>query len=136
MSTAPAPAAAHPAPHALHAVAPLPGLPGHVDYSLDGLDDSGILYALRSLSDPAVRLFVVRPEAFFDGYTPRVDDATRSALALGDDDAALLLVVVHPGEGERPTTANLLAPVVVNAATGAAAQVVLDGDWPLRAPLG
>jgi flagellar assembly factor FliW len=122
------------APTHVHPVAPLPGLPEHLEYTLDGLDDEGILYALRSLADPAVRLFVVRPEAFFDGYTPGVDAETRHALSLGDDDEPLLFVVVHPGDEGTPTTANLLAPVMVNRATGAAAQVVLDG-WPLRAPL-
>ena len=123
------------APAHVHPVAPLPGLPGHRDYSLDGLDDEGILFALRSLADPAVRLFVVRPEAFFDGYAPDVQAETRAALALGETDEPLLLVVVHPATGEAPATANLLAPLMVNPATGAASQVVLDG-WPLRAPLG
>ena len=123
------------APTFIHPVAPLPGLPGHLEYSLDGLDDTGILYALRSLADPAVRLFVVRPEAFFEGYTPGVDAETRDALDLAEGDEPLMLVVVHPGSQDTPTTANLLAPVMVNPATGAAAQVVLDG-WPLRAPLG
>lgn len=123
------------APATVHPVSPLPGLTGHTDYSLDGLDDDGILFALRSLADPAVRLFVVRPEAFFDGYTPVVGTETRTALALGDVDEPLLLVVVHPATEQAPATANLLAPLMVNPATGAASQVVLDG-WPLRAPLG
>ena len=122
------------APTVLHPVAPLPGLPGHLEYSLDGLDDEGVLYAMRSVADPAVRLFVVRPEVFFAGYTPAVEDETREALALGADDEPLVLVVVHPGDDASPSTANLLAPVMINPATGAAAQVVLDG-WPLRAPL-
>lgn len=123
------------APSAIHPVAPLPGLPGHLEFRLDGLDDDGLLYALRSLADPDVRLFVVRPEAFFEGYTPAVDAVTRDALALREGDDPLLLVVVHPGAGDLPTTANLLAPLMVNPDTGAASQVVLDG-WPLRAPLG
>ncbi len=123
------------APTAIHPVTPLPGLSGHPEFTLDGLDDAGMLYALRSLADPGVRLFVVRPEAFFDGYTPTVDTETRDALALADDADPLLLVVVNPGSGDTPSTANLLAPLMVNPATGAASQVVLDG-WPLRAPLG
>ena len=128
MSTAPTP---------IHPVTPLPGLPDHLEFSLDGLDDDGTLFALRSASDPAVRLFVVRPEVFFADYAPDVGATTRDALGLGAGDEPLLLVVVHPGDNIRPTTANLLAPLVVNLATGAAAQVVLsDGDWPLRAPLG
>ena len=123
------------APTSIHPVVPLPGLPGHPEYSLDGLDDAGVLYALRSLADPAVRLFVVRPEAFFEGYTPDVDASTRESLALAEGDEPLLFVVVHPGADDAPTTANLLAPVMVNPSTGAAAQVVLDGR-PLRAQLG
>jgi flagellar assembly factor FliW len=123
------------APTAIHPVAPLPGLTGHPEFSLDGLDDTGMLYALRSLADPGVRLFVVRPEAFFEGYSPAVDAGTRAALALEEGTDPLLLVVVNPGAGDGPTTANLLAPLMVNPATGAASQVVLDG-WPLRAPLG
>ena len=121
----------------VHPITPLPGLPDHLEYNLDGLDDEGTLFALRSETDPNVRLFVVRPEVFFADYAPTVGAATRETLGLGADDEALLLVVVHPGDDDRPTTANLLAPVVLNVATGAAAQVVLsDGDWPLRAPLG
>ncbi len=123
------------APTAIHPVTPLPGLSGHPEFTLDGLDDAGMLYALRSLADPGVRLFVVRPEAFFEGYTPTVDTETRDALALADGADPLLLVVVNPGSGDTPSTANLLAPLMVNPATGAASQVVLDG-WPLRAPLG
>ena len=118
-------------------VTPLPGLPDHPEYSLDGLDDENTLFALRSASDPNVRLFVVRPEVFFADYNPHLGAATREVLGLSDDDDALLLVVVHPGDDTRPATANLLAPVLINLTTGAATQVVLsDGDWPLRAPLG
>ncbi|HEY8721999.1 flagellar assembly protein FliW [Pengzhenrongella sp.] len=121
----------------VHPVAALPGLPDHLEYSLDTLDDDGTLFALRSASDPGVRLFVVRPGVFFADYTPKVDAETRRAIGLGEGDEPLLLVVVHPGDSTTPTTANLLAPVVVNLTTGAATQVVLDdSQWPLRAPLG
>ncbi len=114
---------------------PPPGMMGLRTFTLVPLDDAGYLFALRSTEQPRVRLFVVAPEPYFPGYAPSIDPATRTTLGLADD-AAVLLVVVHPGaDGEAPT-ANLLAPVAVNAATGAALQVVLDGDdWPLRAPL-
>ena len=121
----------------VHPVTPLPGLPGHLEYELDGLDDEGTLFALRSATDPNVRLFVVRPEVFFADYLPEFGAATRESLGLSAGDDPLLLVVVHPGYDDVPTTANLLAPVVINLATGAACQVVLnDSDWPLQAPLG
>ena len=47
---------------------------------------------------------------------------------------AMVLVVANPGQAG--TTVNLMAPIVVNTATGASAQVILEGqDWPLRAEL-
>lgn len=113
--------------------APPPGLDGLTRFTLDELDDSGLLFALRSLESD-VRLFVVPPEAYFEDYTPDVGDEARAAL--GDDDP-LLLVVVRPSEDGEPPTANLLAPVAINPRTGAATQVVLDDSpWPLRAPIG
>jgi flagellar assembly factor FliW len=43
-------------------------------------------------------------------------------------------VLLTLGREPASTTANLLAPVVVNARTRAAAQVILSGtDWPVRA---
>ncbi|MET0843289.1 MAG: flagellar assembly protein FliW, partial [Mycetocola sp.] len=48
---------------------------------------------------------------------------------------ASVLVVINPGEDEA-TTVNLLAPIVLNRATGGCAQLILEGqDWPLRAQL-
>jgi flagellar assembly factor FliW len=55
-------------------------------------------------------------------------------LELLDAAEALVLVLLTIGHEAAPTTANLLAPVVVNARTRAAAQVILTGsDWPVRA---
>ena len=124
-------------PTLVRPVPPLPGLPDHLEYELNGIDDDGTLFTLRSATDPNVRLFVVRPEVFFANYTPEFGTSTREALGLAAGDDPLLLVVVHPGYDEVPTTANLLAPLIINLATGAATQVVLDStDWPMQAPLG
>ncbi|HEX7805693.1 MAG TPA: flagellar assembly protein FliW [Cellulomonas sp.] len=124
-------------PRALHLVDPLPGLPGHADYSLTSLDDIGVLYVLRSLpeSEQSIRLFVVTPAAFFPDYAPTVRPDVRDSIGVADGSVATL-VVVRPGEDGNPPTANLLAPLVLDPATGRAVQTVLDGDLPLRAPLG
>lgn len=112
-----------------------PGLRDLSRFTLDALDDTGFLFALRAVDDPQVRLFLVPPQAYFPGYTPPVD-TVHATLGLGEGEAPVLLVVVHPGQEGDPPTANLLAPVVLNPATGRAVQLVLDGDqWPLRAPL-
>lgn len=130
-------------PERLEFAVPPPGMLDLRRFTLTSLDDVGLLFALRADDDPGVRLFVVPPSPYFPAYTPRLDPETLRTLGLADDGAApagvepVLLVVVHPGADGQPPTANLLAPVVVNPATGEALQVVLDSDeWPLRAPLG
>lgn len=122
-------------PETLELTTPLPGLAAHVHYSLTALDEIGVLFALRSDNEPQVRLFVVTPRAFFPEYRPVVAGSLRDVLDLGDEDP-VILTVVHPPQGEYPATANLLAPLFVNARTGRAVQAVLEGsEWPLRAPL-
>lgn len=123
-------------PARLDLVEPLPGLPGRTSYDLQALDDLGVLFAIRSnpLDGPQIRLFLVSPHVFFPSYTPKIP---ADALGEAHADDEVLFVVVHPAdtEGEVPT-ANLLAPLVVDATTGRAAQVVLEADHPLRAPVG
>lgn len=118
----------------LEFVVPPPGMVGLHRFVLDPLDEVGLLFALRSLDDPSVRLFVVPPQAYFPEYEPQVADDVARDLAL-DGTEPVLLVVVHPGHEGVPPTANLLAPVVVHPGTGAAQQIVLDDDrWALRTP--
>ncbi|WP_240770559.1 flagellar assembly protein FliW [Nocardioides sp. GY 10127] len=106
-------------------VRPMPGFPGHRRFVLDALDDDGVLSALRSLEDDT-RFLVVPPHGFFPDYAPLVDDATQEELGLESADDVLLLVVLTAGESLAATTANLLAPVLVNRTTLQAAQVILD----------
>ena len=114
----------------------MPGFPGLRRFALVRLDDAGLLLALRSLEDERVRFLVVPPAPFFPTYEPEIDDEAAERLGLETAEDALVLLVVTPGERPEDTTANLLAPVVVNVRTAAATQVVLTGtDLPLRAPL-
>jgi len=133
------PAGPRDVPPTLRVPGGFPGLPGHEEYGLVPLDETGVLFALRSApSDaPPVRLFAVEPHAFFPDYAPEVPADALVALGLTAPDAPVLLAVVHPADDDRDRpTANLLAPLVVHPGEGRAAQVVLDADHPLRAPLG
>lgn len=117
-------------------VAPLPGLEALTRFALVRLDDAGTLYSLQSLEAEGVRLVVLAPGAWFPDYAPEVEEEDVEGLGLETADDALLLVVVTPGRSLAASTANLLAPIVVHASTGLAAQVLLpSGDHQLRAPL-
>jgi flagellar assembly factor FliW len=117
-------------------VADIPGLPGMSRCALVALDEVGALFTLRSLIDPDLRLVVAAPPVLFGDYEVDIDDDTAALLDLVDPADALVLVVVTLGQDLARSTANLLAPIVINTRTRRALQVVLTGtDQPLRAPL-
>jgi flagellar assembly factor FliW len=121
-------------------VRPVPGFPGLTRFVLVRLgdeaddDDTAVLYELRSVERPEVCFMVAVPAAFFPDYDLELDAHACEDLGLSDAGDALVLVVLTIGSDPSATTANLLAPVVVNARTRAAAQVILSGsDWSVRA---
>jgi flagellar assembly factor FliW len=111
---------------------PMPGFPAHREFVLVRLNDEGMLYAFTSTEDPELRFLVAPPEPFFPEYAPEIDDDVFAALNTKDPDRLLLMVVITAGTNE--TTANLLAPIVVDRDTMRAVQVVLSGSGlPVRA---
>ncbi len=117
-------------------VQPMPGFPGHRRFALVQLDEDGVLCSLRSLDDPELRFLVVPPVRFFPDYAPEVGDAVVADLAVESVDDVLLLVVLTAGSSMADTTANLLAPVLINTANRRAAQVILDdSELPVARPL-
>lgn len=116
-------------------VAPPPGLAPHVDFALTPVDGAEGLFTLRAVDDADLRLYLVDPQTLMDEYSPILTDEQTAGLALTSPDEAAVFVVANPSADG--VSVNLLAPVVVNRGTGAAAQVILeDQDYPLRAPLG
>ena len=113
----------------------LAGFPDSERYALVEVPDAPPMCLLTSLDEPGVQFVVVPPAVFFPDYAPAIDDESAERLGLTDADDALLLVVLTVGARVEDSTANLLAPVVVNRTTRRAAQVVVTDDWPLRAPL-
>ncbi|GAA1599021.1 flagellar assembly factor FliW [Actinoplanes couchii] len=113
---------------------PMPGFPAHREFVLVRLNDDGLLYALTSTEEPELRFLVAPPEPFFPEYAPEIENHVFAALNTKDPDRLLLLTVITAGEHE--TTANLLAPIVVDRDSMRAMQVVLTGvDYPVRAIL-
>ena len=116
-------------------VTPPPGFAPLTNFTLEKIPGADGLYALRATDAPGTRMFVLDAGVHLTDYTPVLSTEHCMALDLTAPEDAFVLVVVNPGEGE--TTANLMAPIVVNAASGVCAQVILDGqDWPLRAAFG
>ena len=121
---------------AIELVHPLPGFPERRRFALVQLDDDGVLCQLRSLEDPSLRFLVMSPVPFFPDYAPEVGDDVVADLQITSADDVIVLLVLNAGESLDTTTANLMAPVVVNTANLRASQVILDDpSLPLAAPL-
>ena len=111
---------------------PMPGFPAHRRFCMVRLHDEGLLYAFTSIDDPSLRFLVAPPEPFFPDYAPEIEN--EDFAALNTKDAASLLVMVVITAGVNETTANLLAPIIVDRDTMRAMQVVLNGTgMPVRA---
>lgn len=127
--------AAHlPALHIAKGIAPFPG---HTEFTLDPVVDGGPLFHLRAATPGGPQFVVIDPVAYFPEYSPEVPDAAVTDLGLTVDNATVLALVSIPATGAADATANLLAPLVVNSDTGAAAQVVLQDEntYPVKARL-
>ena len=117
-------------------VAPLPGFPEHRRFYLVNIDDSGLVFSLTSADDPELRFLVVPPPPFFPDYTPEIGDDALAALGVDEAERLLLLLVVTAGETLRDTTANLMAPIIIDKESRRAVQTVLAGSgFPVRAAL-
>lgn len=111
---------------------PMPGFPAHREFVLVRLNDEGLLYAFTSVDDPSLRFLVAPPEPFFPDYAPEIENEVFAALNTKDPDRLLVMVVITAGVNE--TTANLLAPIIVDRDSHRAMQVVLAGsNLPVRA---
>ena len=139
MTVLDAPAA--PALPLLGVTEPLPGFPGYRDYvlleALPAADGQGLVFWLQSVDPAGPRFLTVPAASFFPDYTPALPRGLRGELDLEEGaEPTLYCIVTVPDGNVAHATANLRAPLAVNAPRGLARQVVLtDGDHPIRRPL-
>lgn len=121
---------------AIELAQPMPGFPSQTRFALVQLDADGVLCELRSLDDPNLSFLVVPPHPFFPDYAPEVPDEVVAELQITSPADVIVLLVLNAGASLEDTTANLMAPIVVNLAARRAEQVILDDpDLPLAAAL-
>lgn len=90
---------------------------------------------LVSIDEPGVGFGIADPSKLFANY--EVDySAEREVLDIQSDDEAQLYVMLTIGESPMRTTANLLAPILVNKRTGIGRQLVLsDSRYSTKHPI-
>jgi len=93
------------------------------------LDEKSPFRWLQSMEDPSLAFVVIEPRHFMPDYAPTISDADVEALGLDADTPYLTFVIVTipPGKPEE-MTANLMGPIIINAATRIARQVIVEDD--------
>ena len=121
----------------VHFIMPLPGFPEARHFVLEPVDQQGdVLSRLRSVDQEGLEFVVALPDAFFPDYAPELDDTTAERLGLSSAEDAVVLVILTVAEQIERTTANLMAPVVINRHSGDAVQALLiTSGYDIRTPL-
>lgn len=83
---------------------------------------------LQSVEEPALAFVVVDPCAHFTNYEIEVSDADAENIQLRDEKDATVLVILSIRDNGNEVSANLAAPVIINARDMLAAQIVIQDE--------
>jgi flagellar assembly factor FliW len=109
------------------------GLPGFFNlrsFLLIPHNDDSPLNWLQSIDEPGLAFAVIDPWLLFESYKPDLSEINLESLEIHnvtDDDLIVLAVLTIP-ENPQDMTANLKAPIIINAKLNKAKQVVLNTD--------
>ena len=110
------------------------GFPADQRFALVDAGDDGTYFWLQSIDDAHLAFLAAVPWAFFPDYEPELSQVDQDDLAITDPSQALVFCLLT--FTEEAVTANLLGPLVVNAATRIGRQIVLDdSNYSARVPL-
>lgn len=95
----------------------------------------GSIHWLQSMNNPEFALPVMDPLIAKTDYNPEVDDNLLRPLGELNVDDMLILVTVTVPKQIKDITVNLKAPIVINAITRLAAQVITDDNYDVKYPI-
>ena len=113
----------------------IPGFPEASRFSISPIDDYAMFVWFAAAEPTDVAFLAVNPFVYFPTYDVALNDAEEAALGVESGDELVVYCLVTIDRERGAATANLLAPIVVNASKSTAAQVILEADLDLRAPL-
>lgn len=95
-----------------------------------------IISWLQSVEETGMALPVMDPLKVMESYNPMIEEELLKPLGeLTEDNLMALVTVTVPREIEK-ISVNLQAPILINADTKQACQLILeDGNYPLRYPI-
>jgi len=111
------------------------GFPGYCKFVVMEHPAPSLLSWLLCLDEPDVAFAIADPSDFFPDYQVSPHEELE-ALGLEDAEDLVVLAIVTIPSDPSEMSANLMAPLVVNARTRVARQIILDdGRYSTRHPL-
>ncbi len=107
------------------------GFPQLTQFALIYDEEKGVNAGIRwlqSVQEPAFAMPVMDPLVIMPEYNPEVEDEMLKKLGEITPDNLLVLVTVTVPSDLTQMTVNLQGPIVINADTRKACQVIVDGD--------
>jgi flagellar assembly factor FliW len=96
-------------------------------------DENNPFWWLQSLDEAAIAFVVINPFVVKADYAPVIDDNDTKLLEIESADDVVLLTIVTIRQNPFSVSANLRAPIVVNAKKKIAKQVILENAaYPVR----
>lgn len=104
------------------------GIPGFDDvnsYAILPLSEDQVYLVLQSTEAPELAFVITDPFIHYKEYEFSLSEDTIKSLRIGSENEVLVYVILTVNENINETTANLLAPLVINTKSSLAKQIVL-----------
>ena len=115
------------------------GLPGFVNqkcYVILEVAEYAPLKWLQSIEEAWLAFVILDPLTLLDNYNIDIGRNTMAELGLSSSEKAAIYVIVTASETPQGATANLQAPIVINAAARLAKQIILtNGSYSVQHPI-
>lgn len=112
----------------------IPAFEEYKEYIIMPVSENSPFYYLQSVQEPELCLIIAHPFVFFPDYEIEISDEELQSLEVEEagGDLAIYLILTIPDDF-RLTTANLLAPIVINPKNRQAMQyVVVNAKYSTR----
>ena len=122
----------------IHFPAGIIGFPDLTDFALIHDEEKGIggIHWLQSMQEPAFAMPVMDPLTVAPDFNPQVDDEILKPIGELVPEEILVLVTVTVPSDLTKMTVNLRGPIVINASTRRACQVIIEGEeYPVKFPI-
>jgi len=110
------------------------GFPSIINYLLIPYEANRSFFRLQAADQADLSFIVVDPLSFTPDYQPNFSEADLENLEIGDSESMVLLAIVSIPKGKpQAMTANLMAPLVINARLRKGKQIVLsNSEYTIR----